>query len=838
MTAELHLGDCLAVLKTFPDNHFPTIICDPPYMLNFMGKEFDKAKDNIAGRVEVWAECLRVAKPGATLLAFGGDRTHHRLMCAIEDAGWEIRTCVYWLFGCLSEDTEILIDGQWEPYHKAIAGKHALCYNVDSDSFEWQEIQELLVYDYEDTAYRIQSDSTDQIVSRNHRCLVEQGGDYVFQVAEQVARKRQARVPVLEDLPALLEALPVPRPNAGASQRVLQHGVSGRFSEGTEDGQATQATGDLSALRQDVLDAPHGAIESALLQPVMPSQSEYSSSIASLRQRQGQVATGQRDGGRVESSMEGRSNVLPQARQLQADQVCALPGGVHGDGAQRRLRDGASVDDSAALGTALTESRSRTPYQSRSNRQPLREFPTFCQQPRSQTVRASRFTRSDLATVIPIFYNGIVWCVRVPSGAFVARRNGRIFVTGNSGFPKSHNISKAIDRQRNDALYHVTTFIAAHRDAMGLTNGDIDRDFGFHGMAGHWTSQKSQPAVPTWEQWLQLKALLNFGDEMDAEVWRLNGRKGKPGDAWYEREILETIPDRWAGKGNVLQRATQADRDEAFITAPATDAAREWDGWGTALKPAAEIIVMAMKPLDGTFAENALRHGVAGLAIDRARIPTGDDLNGGAYSGNTPQLVKQVYGEYNKLKPDDYMQPAGRWPSNLILGCACEGDSHEPGCAVAMLDAQGISEPRPVKPENIKRSGDGESKGLFGMGSVVQSGYYDDNSRISRFFYCAKASKRDRSSDGTVNNIHPTCKPTSLMKYLCRLTSTPTGGTVLDPFMGSGSTGCAAVMEGRSFVGIEISEEYMEIARARIAHAQAELERTQPLLPLEMMGAD
>lgn len=96
---QLYLGDCLEVMKTFEANTFDSIITDPPYMLDFMGKAFDTSKDNIAARVELWQECLRVAKPGAHLLAFGGDRTHHRLMVAIEDAGWEIRTCIYWLFG-------------------------------------------------------------------------------------------------------------------------------------------------------------------------------------------------------------------------------------------------------------------------------------------------------------------------------------------------------------------------------------------------------------------------------------------------------------------------------------------------------------------------------------------------------------------------------------------------------------------------------------------------------------------------------------------------------------------------------------------------------------------
>lgn len=97
--ARLYLGDCLEVMRTLPPNSIDAVVTDPPYMIDFMGKAFDTSKNNIAGRVELWAEVLRVAKPGAHLLAFGGDRTHHRMMCAIEDAGWAIRTCLYWCFG-------------------------------------------------------------------------------------------------------------------------------------------------------------------------------------------------------------------------------------------------------------------------------------------------------------------------------------------------------------------------------------------------------------------------------------------------------------------------------------------------------------------------------------------------------------------------------------------------------------------------------------------------------------------------------------------------------------------------------------------------------------------
>jgi len=170
-----------------------------------------------------------------------------------------------------------------------------------------------------------------------------------------------------------------------------------------------------------------------------------------------------------------------------------------------------------------------------------------------------------------------------------------------------------------------------------------------------------------------------------------------------------------------------------MLTAPATDAARQWQGWGTALKPALEPITVARKPFPGTVAANVLEHGTGALNVDGCRV--GD--------------------------------ASGRWPANLIH------DGSEEPCAL--------------------------------LGDAA------------RFFYCAKASKADRGE----GNNHPTVKPTDLMRYLCRLV-TPPGGLVLDPFMGSGSTGKAAVLEGFRFLGIEREESYLAIAKARIDAAVEE----------------
>jgi len=192
----------------------------------------------------------------------------------------------------------------------------------------------------------------------------------------------------------------------------------------------------------------------------------------------------------------------------------------------------------------------------------------------------------------------------------------------------------------------------------------------------------------------------------------------------------------------------------------------DWQGWGTALKPALEPITVARKPLVGTVAANVLEHGTGALNVDGCRVGRDtDDVSGWSQTGSKASANRAMSGgNYARdAKPD----AAGRWPANLIH------DGSEEPCAL--------------------------------LGDAA------------RFFYCAKASKADRGE----GNNHPTVKPTDLMRYLCRLV-TPPGGIVLDPFMGSGSTGKAALLEGFQFIGIEREQQYLDIARARIKAAADE----------------
>lgn len=377
-----------------------------------------------------------------------------------------------------------------------------------------------------------------------------------------------------------------------------------------------------------------------------------------------------------------------------------------------------------------------------------------------------------------------------------------------SGFPKSLDVSKAIDRMKanRDEVLRFTAWVAEARDAAGITNSDIDSAFGFAGMAGHWTSQLSQPAVPTLEQMPRLLAVLGI-DEMPDEIarlaLRLNDAKGKPGENWFKREVVgskDSGLDKGSGASVDFHGSKGRNTDGLLdITAPATPAAHQWEGWGTALKPAFEPIVVARKPLAGTVAANVLAHGTGALNIHGCRI-----------AGEVPQVTQGMSAspsswgigtEPRQSQPHD----AGRWPANVIL------DESQ----AAELDRQsGHSRDGVAVHRNRTADNDRANYSAYQLGQECGPDVsYGGEGGASRFFYTAKANSSERPRVGDV--AHPTVKPLDLMQYLVRLV-TPPGGVVLDPFAGSGTTAEACIIEGFRCITIELTAEYLPLIAQRL----------------------
>lgn len=251
------------------------------------------------------------------------------------------------------------------------------------------------------------------------------------------------------------------------------------------------------------------------------------------------------------------------------------------------------------------------------------------------------------------------------------------------------------------------------------------------------------------------------------------------------------------------------------VTEPATDDAARWEGWGTALKPSFEPIVVARKPFTGTVANNVLTHGTGALNIDGGRIGN-DQIQTNRY---TPG--KDMTSFKGSQAGNEYVSSShkGRWPANTIVSHLddCEQDC-SPGCQVAELDKQ--SGPAGAAAPVMKNGYSGKSRGIYGdYGDKGDDGasFYNDKGGASRFFYTPKAARSERVVVDGVK--HPTVKPLALMQYLVRLV-TPPGGVVLDPFGGSGTTAEAAIREGMRCVIIEREPTYIPLIEARVARAR------------------
>jgi site-specific DNA-methyltransferase (adenine-specific) len=341
-----------------------------------------------------------------------------------------------------------------------------------------------------------------------------------------------------------------------------------------------------------------------------------------------------------------------------------------------------------------------------------------------------------------------------------------------SGFPKSHDISKAIDKEA------------------GVERGVVR------------TKRHDYPDSDTWGT-------------------AKNNNRGK---GIWDNE----------GGGCVLSKIP--------VTAPATPEAQLWDGWGTALKPAYEPIILAMKPIEGTFANNAFKHGVAGLNIDDGRIEI-ETISAHGYEGQRNFGVggKSSYSnkEESETTKPTYSAHQGRWPANVIL---------DDEAAAALDEQSGVLTSGHFNGHRNKA----KTKNSFGTFELEDEcpTRGANSGGASRFFYTAKASKAERNrgvenlfwdrreknpvriteaewkllnvKERAIGNIHPTVKPLKLMKYLCTLLSTPTGGVVLDPFMGSGGTGVATNDSDfdMKFVGIDNDESSCEIAKGRLMYSE------------------
>ena len=377
---------------------------------------------------------------------------------------------------------------------------------------------------------------------------------------------------------------------------------------------------------------------------------------------------------------------------------------------------------------------------------------------------------------------------------------GLLWVYG-SGFPKSLDVSKAIDKRPGVSSHReFAGHLAARRGALGLSRADVSERVVGTRTGACWNWEHHQFPEARW--WPALRDLLGLDARWGAVI------------AEADREVV----------GQSLNHRDRPDAPSAYtvqqaggspdITAPATAEAARWEGWGTALKPAWEPIVVARKPLAGTVAGNVTEHGTGALNVDGCRVGDGSDKDDERWyswhRGDSVLAGSKGMNTPGRVAPRPSGGTQGRWPPNVLLGPE----------AAAELDRQ--SGTRPGFSSQTDRSAYTNGNEVYGKGvGNITPGFrqgFDDTGGASRFFpvfrYEAKApaSERPRGDDGTA---HPTVKPVDLMAWLVRLV-TPPGGLVADPFAGSGTTAEACIVEGFRCVLIEKDPAYAALIRARL----------------------
>jgi DNA modification methylase len=740
-------GDCLEVMKDIPDNSIDAVITDPPYGLSFMGKKWDYDIPS----VEIWCECLRVLKPGGYLLSFAGTRTQHRMACNIEYAGFEIRDMIAWVYGCVPEETKILTKKGWKEYTSLKKGEHIFSFNPITNKIESDEVKEVYEYRYKGEMIKLKNDNTEQLLTPNHRIYCKEEfreqknydrkwycpDNWSWKYAEQIKNYGKYNLPLGAVYDGYL--------SIGIDFSSLLGWI---LSEGNFQGNAIN-------IYQSSVNYNKVLIIKNILDKLKIKYSHYK------RKRK------YKEKDYIEHQFYFSGDIVKQIKEWIPNKKPTF------NLLNLKYEEKIALFNSLLLGDG---SRGYTFYQN--DLKFLEWFQTLChligKQARINKKKMCVEVLNNPNTQLQARhlknrkekYDGIVWCPQTKNGTWIAKYKGRIFITGNSGFPKSHNIGVAVDKLQGNK-----------RDVVGV-------------------SKNGAGASP--------QKLLNH-KVGDTGIGMLDG----------------------SGKTFDLTKGTS-----------------EWEGWGTSLKPALEPVTVARKPLsEKTVAENVLKWGTGGINIDGCRVGT----EGGTAKGTFPnEDSKEIYGDGLNGNCEKKDIGAGRFPANLIHSGEDE-----------------VLELFPNTKSVVSKRGNGIGKGYHGSNAEYNTiRGFEDSGSAARFFYCAKASKKERDmgcekmvarryadkgrnkidgvgGDNPSNrtnipkkNFHPTVKPINLMEYLIKLVSRK-NAIILDPFAGSGTTGIACKILNRNYILIEKESEYIKIIKKRL-NATHKIQETHQRISLSI----
>lgn len=746
----LHHGDNRESLRRLIDQgvRVHSVVTDPPYGLTSIQKRFGKdgaapakfGSDGAFARAsagfmglkwdgtgierdpEFWRLVWEILLPGGYVIAFSGSRTGHWQACAMETAGFIMHPFLGWIYGCLDDQTECLTRRGWLRYTDLRDTDEVLQWESATGRLSWVRPEAVHEYPFNGDMVTIRNRHTDQVLTPNHRVYAKvrrhsrhpKPSDYEVLQAEDI-HKRPVNWHV--DLPMagnLDTGSHVDPEYAYLVGWWLTDAWPHRDANACMFSQCKPKT--LDKLRAAL--EPHGASEYARMARSASHSDEHTFYLT------GEVAD------RLRAEFPDRALSWDVLNWSKAARQALYEGLMDGDGSRPEKQHAETFwslnqerrDVFVALALTLGYRAYDDPKKG-----------GVYVNTKTSTTQIQGKHRSEKAR-----YSGNVWCLTVPTGAFVVRRNGRPFITGNSGFPKAHNASKAIDRE------------------LGTTDAR----------------------------------------ETVAELY--TAKRIKPG--------ATVVAEGGYGKQDVDFTAT--------VSRGGSLEAQRWEGWaygGQSLKPALEPIYVGQKPFsEKNGALNLLKHGVGALNIDGCRVASPGETITNHSRGSESAVSKGIYGDSSA---QDTHQTAGRslsrHPANLL---------HDGSDEVIALFPESGGQRGALRGQDKRRQ---SPNGIFGeFGPTHDCEPRNDSGSASRFFnsfpldagpirYQAKATKADRAG-----SEHPTVKPIALMQWLCRLV-TPPGGTVLDPFAGSGTTGQAALNEGFNCILMEAEDQFAADIRRR-----------------------
>lgn len=787
-------GDCRVVLPSLEANSIDCAVTDPPYGIGFMGKDWDLALPP----KEAFAEMFRVLKPGALAFVMSSPRQDvlWRMLKMLEDCGFQLRqSFVSWIYKCVSEDTDVLTLEGWKGIDE-LDQKDIVCtFNKEQEQLEYQPLKNIFRYNYDGKLVNIQNRDTDQLLTPNHRVLHKDrkhsgnrrwNGKWEFTEVQKLISHCGVNLPLA--YPYKDYELSIGEDFAELLGWVLGEGWEQKESDAVNISQSEKNLANVIRIRR-------------LLERLGFKYSEYSRE----REYNGepyieyQFHIHAKYGKKIRKWIPNGEPTLKLLHLPYNERQALFEALIRGEGSGELGSNLAFYQKSPKFREWFQLLCLHQGYQTSTNSD---EKQYVGVSPRHTTQLQHRHFNPEHkeCRVREIDYNGSVWCVETDNDTFVARRNHKIFITGNSGFPKAYDVSLGID----------TKFIRE----------EFLREHG---------------RKPTREE---LKKLLKEKRKVVGKRWETNRRPSIQDTGKY-------------GKYNP---------DDGLLIEPSSDLAKKWQGWKSfaGLKPALECVLMVNKPLsEKTIVDNVLKHGTGAMNVDACRIPfqSKDDFQTTRNKTHKDyekwisreSIVGQhhKYGDYSKTVKKGIPiegNPLGRFPANLLVSDKALD-----------LVSQAKNNVGHYSYKFKKAPYDGGWKSLEDKGYLKDVGgpsrYFDLDAWAGHhgFLDVPKASKSEREEGleglkhgqkyadfglkvrmengratnkrtnlqaSRTRNVHPTVKPVKLGCYLIQL-GCPPQGVVLDPFVGTGTFMKSAIKTGRSCIAVEVKPEYCMIAKER-----------------------